>query len=367
MSPYFTLIAITIFGALNLISYACLAPNTVLKRKKIVLRLFFILLFFLEALYFFNIKNELFSGVIFMASVSAIGASFMLFCVSLFYALFLGVARIMRLKRARFFIDCGVILAAFGYIFFGVYNALFATHISAYDLELKNLQKPLNIAIISDVHIGHFLKSDFLKRAVDNINALAPDAVFIVGDLVDLNAQNLAGSLDPLKEINAPIFMVLGNHEYYHGASGLIRAFEDLGIVVLKNQSVVFKGINIAGALDIQGLKMEFLQPDFDAIFNEIDPQKPLILLSHQPKSLLFLTPSQLAKTDLLISGHTHNGQIFPFNLLVKLDQKYTHGLYELDSVATRLIVSSGLGFWGPPMRIGSQSEIVLLRLKAAK
>ncbi|EEO2695863.1 metallophosphoesterase [Campylobacter fetus] len=368
MNPYlFSIVSISIFLAINFYCYKKLKQNLLLSKFKNILAAFFVLLFIFELLFFISLKNGELSGILYKISIISVGISFMLFCIILPYdTLLFGVTKFSKGRRRaiKFILDISVLIGFFTYFFKGLFNANFNTYITTREIYLKNLANPLNIVVITDVNIGQFLQKDFLQKTVDRINTLSPDAIFIVGDLVDLNAESLGDFLDPLNELKSRFgtFFVVGNHEYYHGISSLLNKFKNLNLKILENENVSFGGINLAGVYDIQGLKMGIFEPNFDKALSNLDPNLPTILLTHQPKSLNYLKQ----EVDLVICGHTHAGQIFPFSLLVWLDQKYVYGLYKL-SKKMQLLVSSGIGFWGPPVRILSKSEIVYINLKEDK
>lgn len=360
---YFAITASLLFIFINFYSYRSLSKNYVLMKFKKSLAVIFILLFIFELLFFISLKNGELHGIIYKISIFSIGISFMLFCVLILYdGLLFGTSKFnkSRRKALKFLLDITVLIGFFSYLFKGVYNASYNTVITFRKVTLENLKQPLNIAILSDIHIGEFLRKDFLQGLVDQVNSLNVDAVFLVGDIVDLSADKLGDILDPLNDLRSKFgtFLVVGNHEYYHGIEELLVKFKSLNLKVLENESVSFGGINLAGVYDIAGLKMNTHKPDFSKALENLDRALPTVLLTHQPKSLSYLN----GEVDLAVCGHTHAGQIFPFSLLVWLDQKYVYGLYKL-SKKMQLLVSSGVGFWGPPMRILSKSEIVYLSL----
>ncbi|MEO7495310.1 MAG: metallophosphoesterase [Massilia sp.] len=225
------------------------------------------------------------------------------------------------------------------------------------------------IAQISDVHVGPTIKRGYLNAIVTKVNGLRPDAIAITGDLVDGSVRRLGLHTAPLERLSAPdgTFFVTGNHEYYSGADEWIAEMRRLGLTVLINQHVVRR--RGGDALMIAGV------PDFTAHhFNpdhRSDPAaaaagappdvKVMVLLAHQPRTA---EAAADAGFDLQLSGHTHGGQFFPWNLFVPLQQPFTAGLNRLRSLW--VYTSRGTGYWGPPKRFGAPSEITLVRLVAA-
>ena len=185
-----------------------------------------------------------------------------------------------------------------------------------------------------------------------------------MGDIADLPPHRLAEFIAPFNELKSKYgtFYVPGNHEYYNGIDGTLKAIrETTNFKILGNENARVGGVNLAGVYDIIGLRFKAYEPDLVAALDGRDVNLPTVLLAHQPKFLKYMDES--APVDLVVSGHTHGGQIFPFSLLVKLDQKYVAGLYSANK-NTQIYVSRGAGFWGPPVRVMAPSEISLLRLK---
>jgi predicted MPP superfamily phosphohydrolase len=154
--------------------------------------------------------------------------------------------------------------------------------------------------------------------------------------------------------------VVLGNHEYFHNPKKIIEFIrKNTDFNVLLNEVAILDTlrVNIVGVTDLFGYRAKYLEPNFDKAFDSIDDQYPTILLTHQPKSIEYLGSH---KPDIILSGHTHGGQIWPFNYLVSLQQPYVKGLHNL-GYGGKIYINSGIGFWGPPMRLGSQAEIAYI------
>jgi predicted MPP superfamily phosphohydrolase len=226
----------------------------------------------------------------------------------------------------------------------------------------------LRIVQISDLHIGDRLGESFLRRVVDRVNALRPDVVAITGDLVDGPAHVVETALRPLKDLNAPhgVYFVTGNHEYYWGARESVRMVEQLGLTVLHNEHRVVERaggtVVIGGMPDLHGGR--FLadhQSRPDLVFAGAPEGAPRVLLAHQPKAVTGAAPHGV---DLLLSGHTHGGQIFPFHFFVRLQQPVVRGLRKL--LGVWVYAHRGTGFWGPPMRLFSTPEIAEITLTPA-
>ncbi|MDO4673942.1 metallophosphoesterase [Campylobacter sp.] len=262
----------------------------------------------------------------------------------------------------RFFLELVLVFAAIFATYESVGGALKIPQVKTVDLHLENLEQNLSIALLADIHLGKNLHEDFLSGLITKVNEQKADLIVIVGDLVDTDPKNLS-YISKLNQLRSKYgtFYVLGNHEYYHGVNAVLELLrKKTNMQILVNESRDLGFINIAGLADLTGLKKGVLAPDLARVRADLNASKPSILLAHQPKTVLLYDVSDF---DLILSGHTHGGQIFPFGLLVKLQQGFVSGLYELGE-KTRLFVSTGAGFWGPSFRTFAQSEIVILNLK---
>ena len=214
---------------------------------------------------------------------------------------------------------------------------------------------------LSDLHIGPTIRRPFVDAVVDRANALRPDLVAVTGDVADGLVPELREHVAPLGRLQAPhgAYFVTGNHEYYWDVRGWTRELERLGIAVLSNEHrVVVRG---AGRLLVAGVTDLSAASDPAAAVAGAPPSDVRVLLAHQPRSAF---AAQAAGYDLQLSGHTHGGQYFPFNLLVRLFQPFVAGLHRLESMW--LYVSRGTGYWGPPLRLCAPAEITLLELVPA-
>jgi predicted MPP superfamily phosphohydrolase len=230
-------------------------------------------------------------------------------------------------------------------------------------VTLAKLPKALDgftIVQLTDVHIGGgpTLARDWLADVVARTNALAPDLIAITGDLVDGSVERLRDEVAPLKDLKARhgVYFVTGNHEYYAGAEAWIAELGRLGIRCLRNER-----LPITDGLDLAGVDDYHARPDLARALAGRDPNRALVLLAHQPRAVHEAAAQGVC---LQLSGHTHGGQIWPWNSLVRLQQPYVAGLVREGQ--TQLYVSRGTGYWGPPMRLGTHAEITRVTLKAA-
>ncbi len=222
-------------------------------------------------------------------------------------------------------------------------------------LRFPQLSDKLRVVQISDVHIGSRLPR-LLRRIVKATNALQPDYVMITGDLIDLPHISV-DELRPLGELVAPVYYVIGNHERYVDLDEIDARLRQLGLTVLRNEEVRtphFRVIGIDDADDPAQVDTQLAQLDLDReVFN--------ILLYHRPAGLEAAAEHGV---DLMLTGHTHAGQIVPFNFVVKRVFAHVRGL--ATHGATTLYVSPGTGTWGPVMRLGSRSEITCFELSGS-
>lgn len=297
-----------------------------------------------------------------------IGIIFLLFTTTIIYEIFnyLIHKSSMNQKRRLFFkksLDFSSLIVASSINAKALYNA---KHLETENVtvKLKNLKKSYTIVQLSDVHIGGLIDKNFMASLVEKINALKCDAVFITGDLIDTDISYAKEAIDELKNLktNYGTFFIVGNHEYFHNIQVLIDYLTNIGIKVLENENVYIgekdEGFNLAGVYDIFGQRIGQYEPDITKALENINSGSPTILLAHQPK-FIHTVPKEV---DLVLSGHTHGGQLVPFNLLVRLQQPYIKGLHQ-HNAHTQIYVNKGTGFWGPPMRLGASSELTIMRL----
>ena len=266
----------------------------------------------------------------------------------------------------------------------GFFNARRTAGVVRIDVPIHDLPAGLDgftIAQLSDIHVGPTIRRGYIQRIVDAVNGLGADMVAITGDLVDGTVTELRDHIAPLAGLRTThgTFVVTGNHEYYSGAHAWIAELRRLGLRVLLNEHVVLQARSVKGAqtdeevnesaLLVAGVT-DFTGGHFDAA-HESDPEGALrgasplvrtrVLLAHQPRSA---PAAAEAGYHLQLSGHTHGGQFFPWNLFVPLQQPFTAGLHKLREMW--VYTSRGTGYWGPPKRFGAPSEITLLRLVTA-
>ena len=256
--------------------------------------------------------------------------------------------------------------------FLGFVNARRRAAIRTVEIPIAGLPEALrgfSIVQITDIHVGATIKNGYVSRIVDAVNELEADMIAVTGDMVDGSVGRLAPHTEPLGRLTARYgtFFVTGNHEYYSGAHAWIVEMRRLGLSVLLNEHVVLKhfgeSIVVAGVTDLNAHHFDPTHRSNPVLALAGAPEGAAVkvLLAHQPRSAF---AAAQAGFHLQLSGHTHGGQFFPWNLVVKLFEPFSAGLHRLDDLW--LYVSRGTGYWGPPQRFGAPSEITHLKLVPA-
>ena len=217
-------------------------------------------------------------------------------------------------------------------------------------------------ALVTDLHLGPLSGAGFLRRVIARLRGLQPDAVFISGDMFDGPTHGLDSLVAPWREYTPPrgTFYVTGNHDEFAERSLYLDPVRRVGIQALNNGMVSIDGLQLVGVHDSEAGDAAELRSILRAA--RIDRQKPSILLAHRPVNLSIAEEEGIS---LQLSGHTHGGQFWPWSLLVsRIYGRFAHGLSRLGTM--QVYTSSGVGTWGPPLRLGTRSEIVLIRLESA-
>lgn len=257
---------------------------------------------------------------------------------------------------------------------YGSYSALRGPQIISTKIISDKLNKKQNLKIvqISDLHVGPIVTKKYVEKVVDQCLQLNPDIVCITGDLGDGVVSKLHDDLAPLEQLfqKIPTYYVSGNHEVYWNLSDWNQKLSKLGANVLINQGMFIdesKKIWIGGVPDImtRGNQLQnesdIVAPDIESAFCKTqDPNLFQILLIHRPQQYKL---AQKTGFDLMLCGHTHAGQFFPFNFLVGFFNPLVKGLYYRHGLF--IYVNQGTGFWGPPLRLGTRCEISLIDIQA--
>ncbi|MEH7309140.1 metallophosphoesterase [Neobacillus drentensis] len=257
----------------------------------------------------------------------------------------------------------GVVFLFFIFLFiYGMYNA-YSPVVKTFSVVIPKQigeRKQLHIAMASDMHFGRLSGIRHVRRLVREMNALKPDIILLPGDIIDDDpvpfTQKRMG--DVMKDLSAPlgVYGVLGNHEYYGGGiPKFLQEMERIGITILMDQVIkINDSFYLAGRKD----KTDRQRLPIKTLLKDVDPSLPMIMMDHQPSEI---TQAQENHVDLLLSGHTHRGQMAPNHLITK--RMFENDWGYLQKGQLHSIVSSGFGFWGPPLRIGSRSEIIQIQV----
>jgi hypothetical protein len=253
----------------------------------------------------------------------------------------------------------------------GAYFANSAPVVERVPITLRGLDPALNgfrIVTFSDAHLSSTYGGRRFERLVEIVNAQRPDVVAIVGDLVDGSVEDLRQDVAPLQDLVSEqgVFFVTGNHEYFVDTNSWLRHLQTLGVDVLRNERVTLtRG---GAAVDLAGIDDRTAGSsgvpghgaDLDAALDGRDDATPVVLMAHQP----YMIPlAAAAGVDLQLSGHTHGGQLWPFDYAIRLDQPAVEGLSRHGD--TQLYVTRGAGYWGPSMRIGARPEVTVVELRS--
>lgn len=220
---------------------------------------------------------------------------------------------------------------------------------------VKPIAQPMTVVLASDLHIGYHNRKAELARWVDMINAEKPDLVLFGGDIIDMSLRPVVEGnyAEEFHRIQAPVYTVLGNHEFFGHLDQSERFFREAGIVLLKDSVAHFKGIDIIGRNDRTARRRASVK-DLVAGLDGFT-----ILLDHQP---YHLEEAEEAGIDFQFSGHTHRGQVWPVSWITDAVYEKSWGHHQRGN--TRYYISSGLGIWGPKIRVGTRSEYLVLHLE---
>jgi len=300
---------------------------------------------FIGASIFQSFAGNIISRIVYTVSAGWLGVLWLLFSALIVYE----IPRLFIKIRPS---------AAGAFIIIVVTLVTIYSIINAQLVRIKSLTIPgpidTNIVQLSDIHIGS-VSVNFVKRIIDKTNDLNPDLVLITGDLVDNYNSSTQKAIGLLKNLKAPVLFVTGNHESYVGPDRVKKSLTASNVKVLNNQLVDYGQIQIIG-IDYND-NVKDLEHTIQGL--NIDNSKFCILMYHRPLELKTLSK---AGVNLVLTGHTHAGQIFPFNYIVGLFYPYVSGLHKHNN--TYIYGTSGTGTWGPRMRLGSRSEIVLLEIR---
>ncbi|MFC9062159.1 metallophosphoesterase, partial [Streptomyces sp. NPDC057074] len=252
--------------------------------------------------------------------------------------------------------------AAVGTVGYGTYGVLNGPSVKRVTVPLAKLPRAAHgyrIAVVSDIHLGPVLGRGFAQKVVDTINSTQPDLIAVVGDLVDGSVKDLGPAAAPLAGLRARdgAYFVTGNHEYFSGAEQWVEEVRRLGLLPLENARTELRHFDLAGVNDVAG-EDEGQGPDYAKALGGRDRARACVLLAHQPVQIHDAVDHGV---DLQLSGHTHGGQLWPGNLIAGAANPTLAGLERYGD--TQLYVSRGAGAWGPPTRVGAESDVTVIEL----
>ncbi len=300
--------------------------------------------------------------IVYALSASWLGALNFAFFASVACWMVAGVAWLFGWSLPRFEIATVLFGMALVTTAFGLINAR-RIQVKQLTVQLPHLPEAWQgrtAALVTDLHLGPLSGAAFLRRVISHLRSLQPDAIFISGDMFDGPTLGLDRLVAPWRGFTAPrgIFYVTGNHDEFSERSLYLDPATRVGIQVLNNEKVVLDGLQLIGVHDSEAGNPAKLGEILREL--QIDREQPSILLAHRP---INLTVAEAKGISLQLSGHTHRGQLWPWNLLVsRMYGRFAYGLSRLNRM--QVYTSSGVGTWGPPLRVGTQSEIVLIRFE---
>jgi uncharacterized protein len=263
----------------------------------------------------------------------------------------------------------GIITLALTTICFGIgiFNA-YSLKVTQVEIPIKGLTKEIRAVHLTDIHLGNFRGSADLSQIVDKIGELQPDVIFNTGDLFDSKSyfNDSVNVLNPFLRLKVPQYFVYGNHDVYVGVDDVIKRMTAVNAIVLQNEISNFGELQIVGLNNMPKDKNTFdvhATPGSETIESvltklSINESRPTLVLHHRPEGVEYMNAK---KTDLLLAGHTHAGQMMPITYIARLMFKYNQGLYKFKDL--KIYVSEGVGTLFAPLRLGTKSEITLLKL----
>jgi len=305
------------------------------------------------------------------------GVLFLFFCGSILFDLWrlvvyvIGAATGKDLSAVTGALRFYFSVAAFGAILIAGYGFLEAEHIKTERIVMETGKLPegmeaLRIVQISDVHLGLIVRNGRLRKIIDEVKKAKPDVLVSTGDLLDGQTDSLSHLTSMFKEVEPRFgkFAITGNHEFYAGLPNFIAFAGEAGFKVLRGDAAgAEKVINIAGVDDIAGKPFgEYRAVAEKDLLGKLDRKVFTLLLKHRP----VVDPEAVGLFDLMLSGHTHKGQIYPFIYVTRIFFPFAAGRFDIGK-GSQLYVSRGTGTWGPPIRFVSPPEVTLIEVRPDK
>jgi len=362
----FITLGLTILIGSHLLLYFSLVNffsiNSFALKSSLIWLILFLSISFILASFLVFLKDNIFTRGFYLFSGFWTGLFLNLLMAAFFTWIIIGASRFLSVNLNISILALILILVAFGYSIYGVWNARHPKikNISVTIPNLPEEWKDKKIVQLSDIHIGHINRKKFVERVLGKVNSVNPEMVVITGDMFDMEDGDLDSPVTLINGINSPkgVFFITGNHETYLGLNKVEKDIAKTKAVFVHDQVIDIDGLKLIG-IDYPN-RME--KKDIVAVLDSLKSDflgKPNILLYHAPTNIEQIKE---AGVNLELCGHTHKGQLFPLKYIVNLIYKgYGYGLHQFGDYT--LYVSSGTGSWGPPMRTGSDSEIVVITL----
>ena len=374
----FVSVVLTVYGSINFYIYKrIMGAAAFTGNYAVFLRIGLLILILSFPVAQFIKSRVIFGGVLNWVGAFWLGAMVYLLLIAIFFDIFRftdflfhwipGNISIGRIAAGRYILGISTLIIAV----MMVCGFIHSRHpiVRLIQIELPQFDEKsgeYKIAFISDLHLGKLFGIRNMSKIVDIVNELNPNVILLGGDVIDESPSDIPWAAEILSRLKAAdgVFAITGNHEYYHGLNGYKKIIKDAHIRLLEDEMVEAGGtINLIGLNDITGVR-QFgmkLKPIAEIMVNA-DPTLPVVLMHHTP---VRLTEAADAKVDVMISGHTHGGQLFPYGCFADAMFKVKNGMNYIGKL--NFYLSTGAGVWGPPMRIGTDSEIVLLILRSKK
>ena len=293
---------------------------------------------------------------LYYAAYILFGFVFLAFCITALFAALYWLSGLFHLTARAWMgpLSACVILVAW---LLSIYGGFSSPQLKKIKITSPQLPK-LKIALLSDSHLGRGVSLSRFDKAMTRLQAQKPDLLLVLGDVFEYG-QNSAAYAERLKNFSAPLgkYGVLGNHEYYVGYGDSLEFYKQAGITLLQNELAQLpNGVQVAGLKDIRTAGVS--AQEAVQLLQQANANRPLILLSHTP---LYAEQAAANGTDLMFSGHTHNGQLWPFMYLVKLQFPRVYGLFDVDGM--KFYITSGMFYWGIPLRLFAPAELPIVEV----
>ncbi|MBR7118214.1 MAG: metallophosphoesterase [Helicobacteraceae bacterium] len=362
MSVFF-IFMICCFGVFHLIGYYALIKHASKNLKfRLIGGMLLIINFILLIIYLMLLRNTTISDIVVRILSLSVLVALLVCTLGIFNVIFLIIGRFIKSFSNVLISKILLSLLPLG-IIVGIYGAHKTPELTYQTIEIKNLKKDINILFLSDLHISNLISKEKIQNTINLANSTNPDIIVLGGDIIDSYEDVIKDKIPLLGELNAKygVYFVLGNHEFIFDANKSLEIVSKFGnITPLVNSSIIIDdNINLIGISDLMGRKVGYLEPNIEEALKNTNDNLPKILISHQPNIINEFD----SNVDLILSGHTHGGQVFPFTILAYLKNPFLYGLKTINNI--QLYISQGSHLAVTYGRIGTQSEINLITLKA--